>query len=97
MTHTCNQQLIVYATGLQEAIIGLCTGQAALFSTEALAVATEAFLASLLRDTQDPAAKGLFWVSLAQLPVTTCKGSHPECLQGIGVLGCIKCRSAPQH
>ena len=87
----------VYATVLQEAIIGLCTGQAPLFSMEALAVATEGFLAGLLRDHQDPVAKGLFWVSLLQLSVTTCQAvTHSDC-KAFVYMGYIRCRSAPQH
>ena len=51
------------ATVLQDAIIGLCNGPDALFTTGALCQATSRFLTHLPQDSRGPPAESLTWVS----------------------------------
>ena len=57
---------------LQDAIIGLCSGPAALFTMGALLEATIDFLTNLPQDSRAPPVEGLTWVRL-------CASVNPFC------------------
>ncbi len=61
-----------HATVLQDAVMRLCHGPAALFTTEAAVKAIAEFLSNLPQDSGAPPAEGLSWVTSCILTTSFC-------------------------
>ena len=59
---------------LQDAVMSLCRGPAALFTMGALVKAIAGFLTNLPQDSGAPPAEGLNWVTSCVLTTTCCTG-----------------------
>ncbi len=61
-----------HAVVLQDAVMSLCHGPAALFTMEAVVKATAEFLTNLPQDSGAPPAEGLTWVTSCILTTSFC-------------------------